>query len=135
MVVKYFPPGRTTTSRDVAWNRWKLRQRGKLAPKMPKAPGTASVAARDYQYLHDALTTTYASQAVKKPVNLSISNGLLAAAKALNINLSETLERGLITLLSQEARVRWLSENREALEAHDRFVERHGLWSDGLRQF
>lgn len=29
----------------------------------------------------------------------------------------------------------WLEENREALEAYNRFVERRGVFSDGLRRF
>jgi post-segregation antitoxin (ccd killing protein) len=29
---------------------------------------------------------------------------------------------------------RWLAENRAALAAANAFVERHGFWSDGLRQ-
>ena len=29
----------------------------------------------------------------------------------------------------------WLEENREALEAYNRFVERRSVFSDGLRRF
>ncbi len=87
----------------------------------------------DYRYLQDALTQ--APEAGKKSVNLSINASLLAAAKLSNINLSETLENSLTTLLSQQARERWQAENQEAIAAHNQFVERHGLWSDGLRQF
>lgn len=86
-----------------------------------------------YRYMQDALTN--ASQAGKKPVNLSINASLLAAAKLLNINLSETLENSLTALLVQRARELWQAENNEAIEAHNQFVERHGLWSDGIRQF
>jgi len=53
----------------------------------------------------------------------------------MNFNLSELLERRLAKVLKQEAMARWKVENREAIEASNRFVERHGLWSDGLRQF
>ena len=101
------------------------------APKMSQVSTAAKES--DYQHLLDALSK--APQTGKKPVNLSINSSLLAAAKLLNVNLSETLERGLTTLLSQMARERWQAENSEAIEAHNRFVERHGLWSDGLRQF
>jgi len=74
-------------------------------------------------------------RAVKKPVNLSIDASLLEAAEQMNFNLSELLERRLAKVLKQEAMARWKVENREAIEASNRFVERHGLWSDGLRQF
>ncbi|MFZ5931398.1 MAG: type II toxin-antitoxin system CcdA family antitoxin [Pseudomonadota bacterium] len=97
---------------------------------------TASFAAAketDYAYLQDALAK--APQANKKPVNLSINASLLAAARSMNINLSETLERELSALLSQQTRARWQAENSAAIEAHNQFVERNGLWSDGLRQF
>jgi antitoxin CcdA len=87
----------------------------------------------DFQYLQDALVK--APHANKKPVNLSINTKLLAAAKLLNINLSETLENSLTTLLSQQAQELWQAENSAAIEAHNQFVERNGLWSDGLRQF
>jgi len=30
---------------------------------------------------------------------------------------------------------RWLAENADALTDANAFLERHGLWSDGLRQF
>ena len=93
----------------------------------------AAVKECNYRYLEDALTL--ASQAGKKSVNLSINASLLAAAKLSNINLSETLESSLTALLSQQARARWQAENQEAIAAHNQFVERHGLWSDGLRQF
>lgn len=97
---------------------------------------TASFAAAketDYAYLQDALAN--AQQALKKPVNLTINSSLLEAARQLNFNLSETLERELTAILLQQARERWQAENREAIDAHNQFVERHGLWSDGLRQF
>lgn len=87
----------------------------------------------DFQYLQDALVKT--PHANKKPVNLSINTKLLAAAMLSNINLSETLENSLTTLLSQQAQELWQAENSAAIEAHNQFVERNGLWSDGLRQF
>lgn len=51
------------------------------------------------------------------------------------MDLSKLPEKDLGETVAAVARARWLAENREALEAHDQFVERHGLWSDGLRQF
>ncbi len=33
-----------------------------------------------------------------------------------------------------EAR-KWYEENKEAVDAHNEFVEQHGLFSDGLRKF
>lgn len=96
----------------------------------PVPPATEGLS---FQYLRDALTN--AQQALKKPVNLTINSSLLEAARQLNFNLSEMLECALTAKLLQQARERWQAENREAIDAHNQFVERHGLWSDGLRQF
>jgi len=71
----------------------------------------------------------------KQPTNLSIRSDLLHRARARNINLSQTLEESLESLLKERDRQVWLEENREAIEAANRFVAEHGLWSDGLRRF
>jgi transcriptional regulator with XRE-family HTH domain len=52
---------------------------------------------------------------------------LLAEARRLGVKLP---------LVVAEARQRrWLDENREALTDANAFLARHGLWSDGKRQF
>lgn len=71
----------------------------------------------------------------KKACNVSINEDLLRQAKELGINLSQTLEQELEKRV-REARTRqWAEENREAIESQNRWVEKHGLWSDGLRMF
>ena len=37
--------------------------------------------------------------------------------------------------LRQWQREQWLAENREAMGAYNTFVEKHGVFSDGLRSF
>jgi antitoxin CcdA len=71
----------------------------------------------------------------KQPTNLSIRADLLQKAKARKINLSQTLEKSLEKILQEQDRQAWVEENREAMEAANRFVAEHGLWSDGLRRF
>lgn len=71
----------------------------------------------------------------KKPVNLTIDDSLLCAAKALGINLSQTLEDALATLVRAEKNRRWLAENREAIEDYNNRIARDGAFSDGLRRF
>ncbi len=71
----------------------------------------------------------------KQAANLSIRSDLLRQAKARNINLSKTLEEGLEKILKAQDRQAWIEENRESIEAANRFVAEHGLWSDGLRKF
>ena len=82
-----------------------------------------------------ALELGMGNRARKQATNLSIRSDLLRQAKARKINLSKTLEESLEKILREQDRQAWLEENREAIEAANRFVDRHGLWSDGLRQF
>ncbi|GAA0711466.1 type II toxin-antitoxin system CcdA family antitoxin [Dokdonella soli] len=71
----------------------------------------------------------------KKPTNLSIRSDLLEEARALDINLSAEMEKHLIEVIRQRRAEQWLKDNRAAIEAYNRHIERDGLWSDGLRTF
>lgn len=71
----------------------------------------------------------------KRAANLSINAGLLDEAKALEINLSATLERALEAEVRVRKRERWLAENREAIAAYNARVAEHGVFSDGVRGF
>jgi len=71
----------------------------------------------------------------KKPTNLSIRGDLLEQARALDINLSAEFEKHLVEVIRQRRGEQWLRDNREAIEAYNRHIERDGLWSDGLRTF
>ncbi len=71
----------------------------------------------------------------KRSANLSINAELLDQAKALDINLSATLEQALDAEVRARLREKWLEENREAIAAYNERVERDGVWSDGLRGF
>jgi antitoxin CcdA len=75
------------------------------------------------------------SSGPKKPTNLSIRTDLLEQARALDINLSSELEKHLVEVIRQRRAEQWLKDNREAIEAYNRYVEKHGVWSDGLRTF
>jgi antitoxin CcdA len=66
----------------------------------------------------------------KRAVNLFIDAELLDEARRLKINISETLERRLRTIVSAELEARWLEHNRGALDAYNRRVAEHGLLSD-----
>lgn len=68
-------------------------------------------------------------------VNLTVNVELLKAAKAEGVNLSRTLEQALMEALRQAKRDRWLAESREAIESYNRHIEKHGVFSDGLRRF
>lgn len=95
----------------------------------------AAGAAVPSERLLDLLHQARAESALRRNVTVAVNSALLTAAAELGVDLGRALERHLGEAIAARARACWLSENREALEAHDRFVERHGLWSDGLRQF
>lgn len=72
---------------------------------------------------------------LKKATNLSIRADLLAEAKLMNVNLSAEFEKALTEVVRKKREEHWLAENREAIAAYNRHIERDGLWSDGLRTF
>jgi antitoxin CcdA len=75
----------------------------------------------------------YDYSAPKKPTNLSINSDLLAKAKALKLNLSATLEIALEEQVQKVERDKWLKQNQAAIEASNKLVEEHGLFSDFYR--
>jgi antitoxin CcdA len=68
--------------------------------------------------------------ASKKAVNLTIDRELLQQARELKVNLSKALEERLAAIVREERARRWQEENREAIEAYNRFVDKHGLFND-----
>jgi hypothetical protein len=61
------------------------------------------------------------SRATRKPLQLGVRHDL-EESRELDINASKTRER-------------WLTENREAIEAYNDLVARHDVFSEGLRGF
>lgn len=70
----------------------------------------------------------------KRATNVSINQGLLEDAKALDINLSATLERALEAEVRARKREKWLAENREAIAAYNEHVSEHGVFSPMFRK-
>lgn len=77
----------------------------------------------------------YDPLAPKKPTNVSVNSELLAQAKALNINLSQTLEQRLADLVRESRCRQWLQENLAAMDDYNGRIERQGAFSDGQRRF
>ena len=71
----------------------------------------------------------------KKACNVSVNEDLLRQAKALGINISQTLEAGLEARVREAKARAWAEENKDAIDAYNRYVSEHGVWSDGLRAF
>jgi antitoxin CcdA len=74
-------------------------------------------------------------QVIRKSTNLSLDAQLVADAKAFGLNLSETAERAIAEAVREEKVRRWKEENREAIEATNRYIEEHGLPLAEYRQF
>jgi antitoxin CcdA len=71
----------------------------------------------------------------KRATNVSIRSDLLAAAREAGVNLSATLERALTDELAASKRKKWREENRDAIQAYNEHVEKHGTFSDDVRSF
>jgi antitoxin CcdA len=82
-----------------------------------------------------AMQINYDTRAPKRPANLSVNGDLLNKARELDINLSATFELALVAALREKQRAQWLAENRTAIDAYNDHVEKHGVFSDGLRSF
>jgi antitoxin CcdA len=77
----------------------------------------------------------YNTAAPKKAANLSVNSDLLRKTRALNINLSATLERALKEELAKRESAQWVEENRSAIKRYNEFVEQHGCFGDEFRVF
>ncbi len=71
----------------------------------------------------------------KRAANVSVRSDLLAEAREAGINLSAALERALTEELAAAKRKKWLEDNRESIAAYNEFVDKHGVFSDGVRGF
>jgi len=81
------------------------------------------------------MQTLYNLEASKKPTNLSLNSDLLKKAKALNINLSATLEQALKSKLAEREAEKWAKDNKRAIKVYNEFVEENGLFADEHRNF
>ena len=75
------------------------------------------------------------SKAPKKATNLSLNSDLLTKCRAMNINLSATLEQALAEKLAKSSAEQWAEENKNAIRAYNKFVEENGCFGDEFREF
>ena len=71
----------------------------------------------------------------KKATNLSVDDRLLERARQLKLNLSQVFESGLADAIREREAQEWLKRNKAAIDAYNERVEKHGVFSDGLRSF
>jgi antitoxin CcdA len=57
---------------------------------------------------------------------------ILAEAKAMKINLSQTLEEELRKQVKSAREAKWREEHREAVESQNRLIERAGVFGEEL---
>jgi antitoxin CcdA len=71
----------------------------------------------------------------KRAANVSIDGDILAAAKEMNINLSQTLEDELRKRVQAERDEKWRNENRAAIESYNRFIEKNGVFGQEFQDW
>jgi antitoxin CcdA len=81
------------------------------------------------------MSPIYDLDAPKKATNLSLNSDLLLKTRALNINLSATLEQALQEKLKAVEAEKWQKENVQVISAYNQFVEENGCLSDDYRIF
>ena len=81
------------------------------------------------------MQTLYNFEAPKKATNLSLNSDLLKKSRALNINLSATLEQALKDKLKSVEAKKWQQDNKNAIHAYNDFVEENGCFGDEFRDF
>jgi len=74
-------------------------------------------------------------KAPKKATNLSLNSDLLKRCRAMNINLSATLEKALTGELAKSRADRWAEDNKNAIHAYNDFVDENGSFGDEFRKF
>ena len=71
----------------------------------------------------------------KKATNISLTEGLLAEARALRINVSQAAEAGVARAVAERRAQLWQEENRVAIESSNAYVDANGLPLDRFRNF
>ncbi len=72
---------------------------------------------------------------MKARANVSIDKDLLDSARRYNIVLSSFIEEALRKRLSEEDEMKWVADNKKALDAYNNHVDEFGVFSDGVRSF
>lgn len=81
-----------------------------------------------------AATNTPAN-AARKATPISLSEPLLAEAKALHIDISQAAEAGLAKAVAEKRAELWVTENAKAFECWNEYVEKSGLPLAKYRNF
>jgi antitoxin CcdA len=72
------------------------------------------------------------SSSKRRPVNLSIDTGIVAAAKEAGVNLSRVTEDALRVAIKTERERCWKHESRDWIAAHNAWIDENGIPLSGL---
>ncbi|MCX7241326.1 MAG: type II toxin-antitoxin system CcdA family antitoxin [Burkholderiales bacterium] len=73
--------------------------------------------------------------APKKATNLSLNSKVLEAARAMGINISQTVDALLAGEIQRRYWEQWNEENKDAIDAYNKRIESEGLPLDRYRSF
>lgn len=71
----------------------------------------------------------------RKPVNLSLDTGVVAAAREAGVNLSQVSEAALRKAAKAEHDRRWADAHAARIDAFGAWLDRHGMPFEDLRVF
>ena len=71
----------------------------------------------------------------KRAANLTLSADIMAAAKALDINISQVCDAHLREVVKREQERRWREEHADFISAYNAIVETEGMPLDEWRGF
>ncbi len=71
----------------------------------------------------------------KRPTNVSLDPALVDAAREHGVNISRVCSQALEAEVRRAREAKWLEENREAIEATNRWVDQNGLPLAKYRMF
>ena len=69
----------------------------------------------------------------RRPTNVSLPVDLVKEARELDVNLSREFEAHLTSVVRERRAEQWRKENKKAIEAYNKFVEKHGVWNEDDR--
>ena len=81
------------------------------------------------------MSAIYDETAMKKATNVTINSDLLQKAKSYKINISKNFEAYLAEVVRKREEQQWLEENKSAIDAVNKRIEKEGLFSDEHRRF
>ena len=77
----------------------------------------------------------YDENAIKRAINVTINSDLLQKAKAYKINISKNFEAYLAEVVKKRKEEEWLEENKDAIDAVNKRIKKHGCFSEQYRRF